>query len=246
VIEEQIIAHAQAEEERESCGLVSAGKYFTCRNIALQPRLHFDIHPDDWMAAEDVGDIEAIVHSHPSGLNYLSQSDREFCVKSGLPWWLVVNGEIKKYRFMPHLIGRQFAHGVLDCYTLLRDAYHLSGHQLPEFDRKDKWWETDENLYLDNLSAHGFYRVDEAQPGDIILICLGSAKPCHAAIYIGNQYILHHRPDQLSKRDIYGGYWLKHTHSIWRYDKWLPSDLAAIFADLDASTNYPLQQQPRD
>lgn len=66
------------------------------------------------------------------------------------------------------------------------------------------------NLYLDNTDKQGFYQVEEAQEGDMILI-LGTSKPCHAALYLGNQEILHHRPDRLSKRDTYGGYWFKYN-----------------------------------
>uniref|UniRef100_UPI00111C49B0 NlpC/P60 family protein n=1 Tax=Xenorhabdus beddingii TaxID=40578 RepID=UPI00111C49B0 len=74
-------------------------------------------------------------------------------------------------------------------------------------------------------------------PGDGILICLGSQTPCHAAIYIGNQQILHHRPDRISKRDIYDGYWLKYTHSVWRHKQWSNYSLEAILEDLAVATN---------
>ncbi|MFS3627302.1 NlpC/P60 family protein, partial [Proteus mirabilis] len=87
------------------------------------------------------------------------------------------------------------------------------GIQLDDFIRPDEWWYTEQNLYLDNTDKQGFYQVEEAQEGDMILICLGTSKPCHAALYLGNQEILHHRPDRLSKRDTYGGYWFKYTHS---------------------------------
>ncbi|MBC9184750.1 tail fiber assembly protein, partial [Escherichia coli] len=30
----------------------------------------------------------------------------------------------------PHLTGRRFEHGVTDCYTLFRDAYHLAGIEM--------------------------------------------------------------------------------------------------------------------
>ncbi|MEQ7735006.1 hypothetical protein ABQG64_01145, partial [Escherichia coli] len=38
-----------------------------------------------------------------------------------------------KFRCVPHLTGRRFEHGVTDCYTLLRDAYHLAGIEMPDF-----------------------------------------------------------------------------------------------------------------
>ncbi|EOA1244308.1 phage tail protein, partial [Escherichia coli] len=83
----------------------------------------------------------------------LSEADRRLQVQSDLPWWLVCRGTIYKYRCVPHLTGRRFEHGVTDCYTLFRDAYHLAGIEMPDFTREDDWWRNGQNLYLDNLEA---------------------------------------------------------------------------------------------
>ena len=63
------------------------------------------------------------------------------------------------------------------------------------------------NLYLDNFAKEGFSEiVADVQPGDLILMNLGSKVPNHAAIYLGDQLVLHHV--QLSfSRDVYGGYY---------------------------------------
>ncbi|NPI86981.1 hydrolase, partial [Escherichia coli] len=81
----------------------------------------------DWLQAEMQGEIVALVHSHPGGHPWLSEADRRLQVQSDLPWWLVCRGEIHKFRCVPYLTGRRFEHGVTDCYTLFRDAYHLAG-----------------------------------------------------------------------------------------------------------------------
>ncbi|CST60685.1 phage minor tail protein L [Shigella sonnei] len=83
--------------------------------------------PEDWLQAEMQGEIVALVHSHPGGLPWLSEADRRLQVQSDLSWWLVCRGAIHKFRCVPHLTGRRFEHGVTDCYTLFRDAYHLAG-----------------------------------------------------------------------------------------------------------------------
>ncbi|EJO0695351.1 C40 family peptidase, partial [Escherichia coli] len=134
------------------------------------------------------GEIVALVHSHPGGLPWLSEADRRLQIKSALPWWLVCRGDIHRFRCVPHLTGRRFEHGVTDCYTLFRDAYHLAGITLPDFVREDDWWRNGQNLYLDNLAENGFYRVSpsRAQAGDILLCCFGASVPNHAAIYCGN------------------------------------------------------------
>ncbi|MDC9582993.1 hypothetical protein PSI15_15735 [Xenorhabdus sp. PR6a] len=49
MIEQDIIAHTKAEGVKESCGLISGGRYFPCRNISPDPRNYFEINPDDWI-----------------------------------------------------------------------------------------------------------------------------------------------------------------------------------------------------
>ncbi|HGN0346933.1 TPA: NlpC/P60 family protein, partial [Proteus mirabilis] len=73
------------------------------------------------------------------------------------------------------------------------------------------------------------------QPGDIILCCYASSRANHAGIYLGNQTILHHIPNQLSKREEYNERWQRMTHSIWRYRDWQPSDFTGICNDLDVA-----------
>ncbi|MCM5432198.1 hypothetical protein MMT14_27935, partial [Escherichia coli] len=69
------------------------------------------------------------------------------------------------------------------CYTLFRDAYHLAGIDMPDFEREDDWWRNGQNLYLDNMAVTGFYRVplSSAQAGDILLCCFGASVPNRCA-----------------------------------------------------------------
>ncbi len=123
--------------------------------------------PEDWLQAEMQGEIVALVHSHPGGLPWLSEADRRLQVQSDLPWWLVCRGAIHKFLCVPHLTGRRFEHGVTDCYTLFRDAYHLAGIEMPDFHREDDWWRHGQNLYLDNLEATGLYQVPFEQTREV-------------------------------------------------------------------------------
>lgn len=125
-----------------------------------------------------------------------------------------------------------------DCYTLFRDAYHLAGIDMPDFDREDDWWSQGKSLYLDHLEAAGFYRVnpEDAQPGDVLICCFGSPTPNHAAIYCGNGELLHHIPEQLSKREGYNDKWQRRTHSIWRHRQWCESAFTGIYNDLESAS----------
>ena len=182
-------------------------------NISGEPEAYFRMSPEDWLQAEMQGEIVALVHSHPRWSARLSEADRRLQVQSDLPWWLVCRGRFIKFRCVPHLTGRRFEHGVTDCYTLFRDAYHLAGIEMPDFHREDDWWRHGQNLYLDNLEATGLYQVplSSAQPGDVLLCCFGSSVPNHAAIYCGDGELLHHIPEQLSKRERYTDKWQRRT-----------------------------------
>ncbi|OAH25734.1 C40 family peptidase [Serratia marcescens] len=237
MIEKDILAHAQAVAPAESCGLVvrteQGVRYFPAENRAACRAQHFIFTPEDYIQASRQGEVVAVVHSHPDGEPFLSTADREHQVNSGLPWWLVCEGRIHRFRCVPPLLGRQFVHGDTDCYGLFRDAYHLAGIDLPDFYRGEDWWRRGDNLYLDNFGDNGFRQVKTSiRPGDIILCCYASSVPNHAAVYLGDQTILHHIPNQLSKREVYTDRWQRMTHSIWRYHAWRPSACTGIYNDL--------------
>ncbi len=120
------------------------------------------------------------------------------------------------------------------------DAYHLAGIEMPDFHREDDWWRHGQNLYLDNLEATGLYQVplSSAQPGDVLLCCFGSSVPNHAAIYCGDGELLHHIPEQLSKRERYTDKWQRRTHSLWRHRAWRASAFTGICNDLAAASTF--------
>ena len=76
------------------------------------------------------------------------------------------------------LLGRQFFHGVLDCYTLVRDWYSReAGIELPDFERADDWWNQGQDLYMEQFAQAGFSRIPDAAqilPGDVILMAVRS------------------------------------------------------------------------
>ncbi|MDP8184416.1 C40 family peptidase [Phocoenobacter skyensis] len=239
----ELINYAKQKEPQEMCGfIVSDGnenQFVACENIAIEPTVYFEISPNDYLKASNKGKIVAVVHSHPDGEPTLSIADRQMQHNSGLDWWLVCNDDLQIFPKIPPLIGRSFEYGSSDCYTIARDFYRLSGIDFPDFERADKWWK-DTNLYLDNIEKQGFEKLEEGeslQIGDVILVQVGADVPNHAGIYIGEQMILHHSPKRLSKRDLYDGYWLKHTHSIWRYKKWLELDFTVALQDLAINSN---------
>ena len=240
-----IKAHALAEFPRECCGLiVTAGRrevYRPCRNLA-QGLEQFRMSAEDWADAEDAGRVLAVVHSHPDHTAEPSDADRAACEATGLPWVIVSvrEGAIADvHQFAPSgwtapLLGRQFFHGVLDCYTLIRDWYSReAGIQLPDFDREDDWWNNGEDLYMQGFAEAGFERIPDGaplQPGDVVLMSVRSPVANHAGIYLGGrplaeapglhpvpQAMLHHLYGRLSERVVYGGHWQEITRAVVRH-----------------------------
>lgn len=226
-----------ASSDNEVCGLIiKDARLMKCANIHPEPDKHFRISDDDWLRAETAGEITAVFHSHQGDKPTLSAADRTAQIATGLPWWLASNGRVMRYRPVEHLLGRRFVHGTVDCYTLFRDAYHLCGIDLPDFERTNGWWLRGENLYLNNMERTGFYRVGDIQPGDVIIRQpFPGADPCHAMIYLGDNIILHHDcSGHLSRREPYRLAFVKQTHSVWRHEQCSSLDLRGIFDDISA------------
>ena len=233
-------AHAWAAYQngkREACGLIVRGGaedvYVPCRNIADDDRQRdsFKIDPRDWAAAEDAGEIVAVVHSHPDASAHPSDADRLMCSRTGVPWLIISmpSGVILQCEPSPSgmlpLVGREFHHGIVDCYTLVRDYYlQRLGIELPDFERTDEWWSAGQNLYRENFESAGFVEVGSAadtQPAehDVLLMMIKSDVENHAAIFEdpARGLILHHLWGRPSGHDVWGGYWKRHTTAVLRH-----------------------------
>jgi proteasome lid subunit RPN8/RPN11 len=234
--QEAMASHAAEEFPKEACALVlwwPAGEgyfeYRRCANLAAAAGDAFVLDPAAWAAAEDAGaQVVAIVHSHPNASAHASMADRVMCERSGLPWIIIgwpsnVVTRIDPVGWHAPLIGRDFHHGVLDCYTLVRDYYLQElGIELPDFARRDGWWETPAqpgcNLYRDNFATAGFTLVEgKPQAHDVLLMRVAARVDNHAAIFIGDGTILHHLYGRLSCRDVWGDGWARHTTAVLRH-----------------------------
>ncbi|MGI0119681.1 C40 family peptidase [Zooshikella sp. RANM57] len=203
-IETAIQHHAHNCYPQESCGFVIENYgYYPCKNIAEDPKNTFLIAVKEQLAAEKIGKIVAVVHSHPDGPDYPSEADMAQQVASGLAWGIVyvsAKGCNDVVWFgdsaeKAPLISRGFRHGVTDCYALIRDWYLAEKNiSLKEFPRSWDWWNQKQNLYLDGLKPASFIIVDESeiQIGDVFLAQIRSDVPNHGGIYLGNGLILHH------------------------------------------------------
>lgn len=254
-LQDAIRAHAEQAYPAEACGLLisTAGgrEYVPCANLAKTDRENFQICERDQAAAEDRGEVLAIIHSHPDKAPTPSMADRVSCELHELPWGIVgwPGGEFEWFKpsgFQAPLLGRDFSHGLLDCWAACRDWYaREAGLQLPNFERQDLWWEDEAgpSLYEDNFKAAGFYQVTEARRGDMLVLQIPTPgrncfHPNHAAIYLGDEpalvsepaatlggagpFIYHHMAGRLSGREIYGWSMASRVRLILRHKDYRP------------------------
>ncbi|MGF2526651.1 NlpC/P60 family protein, partial [Ralstonia pseudosolanacearum] len=163
---------------------------------------------------------------HPNASAEPSEADRVACEASGLPWHILAwpaddVRTIAPCGYRAPLVGRQFAHGILDCYSLVADWFERErGIHLPDFERRDNWWAEGGDLYMQHYAEAGFRVVSQDTPervGDVILMQVRAPVPNHAAVYLGGGLMLHHLHGRLSSRDVYGGYWREITRCVLRH-----------------------------
>lgn len=220
-----IRSHAIAAWPFECCGVVIDGEFHAKKNIYQEPMKGFLIDQNEWSDS-----IEAIIHSHPEAdeaipsaadIQYQKVCDRPFGIIPTRMGWA---GELRwhgDYELELPLIGRQFVHGITDCYSLLR-SYFWQKHKiyLNDYPRDNNWWLTAApNLYLENFAKEGFIEVrDDLQEDDVLLIKLlpGTRGPHHLGIVQHNSLLLHHWGGELS-RQVPLGSWLKYAVKRIRY-----------------------------
>jgi proteasome lid subunit RPN8/RPN11 len=226
--------HARADMPRECCGLVTADAagdqtYWPCRNIAEDER-DFVLCPDDLARIEDQCHangtaIVAVAHSHVTTGARASMADLCGCEDSGLPWMIVqaITGAhiiIQPNGFSAPLVGRPYAYGVHDCWTLVRDYFaRTHGATLPAIAAPHGWWDRGEDLFRQHLGACGFVELpaDAAQVGDVLMMQFRASVPQHLGVLLPDGNLLHHLLDRNSRVDVWGSYWRERVVGVARW-----------------------------
>lgn len=229
-VKQAIANHAHGASPEEACGVVINGKAIALTNTHPSPSRAFAIAASDYAAMDELGEIEAVYHSHPAGsVNGFSADDIASCKQSNVPWIVFVNKSGDFYYADPTgnapYEGRQWIYGIHDCYALLRDFYGREfGIALDDFPRgREGEWETDEwRMFEQHYASQGFVVVDRAErKGDFLLMQIGAPSPNHAGVLLEDGTFYHHLINRRSERAVYGGYWAKITTKVLRHKELL-------------------------
>ena len=224
------LVHAKDQDPKEAVGLLlnikGKQKYYPCQNLAITSHQEFILNPEDYVKADNLGDIIAVVHSHPSTPPIPSQADRISCEHSKLPWHIVNPkteewGECKPEGYVPKLLGRPWVWGITDCWSLVRDWYKQEKNiELIDYERPINPGDFLKNpLFEQYAKDTGFRELDKnenLEKGDVLLMSILYPSLNHVAIFLGDM-VLHHLADRLSCREPYSAWLQKSTGKRYRY-----------------------------
>lgn len=208
------IAHACAEYPKEAVGYATDSGYVPLINVAEDPLLTFAINCNQ--TAEVYANAKCLIHSHTDGSDHPSDLDMQEQADMGLPWCILVVAEAEGQKYLkssfwfgdqvaiPSYIGREFRHGVTDCYALVRDWYRQEqGVTLPVFPRVSQWWLGPDDLISQNFAEAGFVEIEakDVEHGDVVALSIGGSKINHLGVYLGNGEFLHHLRGRVSRRE---------------------------------------------
>ena len=224
------LVHAKEQDPRESCGLLleikGKEKYFPCKNLSTYSQQCFIIDPDDFVKAEEIGNILAVIHSHPVTLPIASQADKISCENSDLPWH-IVNPKTEQWGYYepsgykPPLIGRHWVWGVTDCWSLVRDWYKEEKNIiLRDWDRPTTPQQFLEKPLFESCAWRTGFRElrtnEKLINGDVLLMSILCPTLNHVAIFLDGD-VLHHLADRISCKEPYNQWLLKCTGKRYRY-----------------------------
>lgn len=244
--------HARAVYPEEMCGFVVDEKFIPVQNIARVPDgNHVEENCECRLCTFKISEIdtikwldkaEMILHSHPNGPVYPSKQDMIGQMATNIPWGVVALDEDRMGEFecwgdslpIAPLLGREFMHGIRDCYSLVRDCFRLGREELKaqeitdswpydpitllDMGRDDGWWNGEDDFYAQHFEKVGFKIIqrDEVRPGDCFLLKIRSEKFNHAGVLISNDLIMHHLPSRVSRREP-SGVWARAAERWLRY-----------------------------
>ena len=210
-LKKKISEHAKREAPNECCGFIIQKEkeldVFECVNQSNSKNKHFKISPNDYLKATSLGTIASVYHSHVDGNLDFSHFDKVQSEAENMRY-LMYHLETDSFtEYIPKgkkddLLGRSYQLGERDCLSLIRDYYRTRhGVNIKDYKRDESFNYGGEDLYRKNYESEGFFEVDknDLKEGDMLFINkYGEDFLSHAAVYMGNDTILHHPMNRFS------------------------------------------------
>ncbi len=251
-IREEIAALARA-TPAEVCGFIyrdagGAPRLFPCANTADDPVKRFEIDVRAHIRALHAGtELLGVYHSHVGEPEGFTEDDLEFAEHVALPQYLC-NAEAPDQLLnylpptcQPPLEGRAFTLGFHDCFELPRIYYRQKfGHYLADYERDESFRHEEQGTIMENYAREGFALLApdplQVREHDILMFRTERALPQHFGIFIGQNRMLHHPLNALSRAELITDRWWSRLHCIFRRDPSHPTDPSDLPVSLKNTT----------
>ena len=140
---------------------------------------------------------------------------------------------------IPYLTGKDDCYGLMRKYFLKEYGLKLSNYARPfDFGRQGI------DLISENISREGFENVDVPLPmlevGDGITFAItGSRIANHIAVYVGNNFVLHHLYKAKSCKENFSNMWKSHVLNVVRHPEVARQNSLRVTPTLDILSLLP-------
>ena len=219
---ENALRHAKKQFPKESVGLLinKKGKkiYIACENKSNDLD-SFILDPKEYLNAQKLGKIIAVIHSHPKTPPIASQADKVSCENSAIPWHIVNPnteqwGYIEPCGYKAPILGREYVWGITDCWSLVVDWYKDWERPTPDEFANNPMFES----HAWRTGFRELRKDEKLENGDLLFMSILGQGLNHVAIFIDGD-VLHHLSDRLSCKEPYNQWLLKCTGKRLRYVK---------------------------
>jgi cell wall-associated NlpC family hydrolase len=127
---------------------------------------------------------------------------------------------MKELKF-DNLIGLPFSPGKQDCFELTKNFFHQNFPEVkfPDVARPTDWDADKLDLIGKVYPQIGFEKIDgwDLHPGDVLATAIGSSKPNHLVVYVGNNELIQHKFNSFSSIDPFRPAWKMYTCYVLRH-----------------------------